>query len=590
MTEYTRSPVPVEIVNLQDPVTYLNQPVLYAIHRSGQYLRYAPTPSTSYSSSNVNFEVLVPSNVVLDRAIMLQVPVTIDFTGTAPPGQDLLQTGYDAFRAFPLASITNNIIVELNGQSYNQENYKLIPYLAHVNGFDEATEFSMSTSPHYLDCAQSYDDLVNTIRNPLGGYGDSVDKTNTPRGAFPYDTIVNGPTSARITATLVEPLFISPLTWGDDSQKGLYGLNRFTIKIMWRTELSRIWSHSNAGGSVFTNPPVVTLGQPQLNLRYVTPQQIEVTPVTCQYDWKRMNVYVTSTNTVLAPGASLQFSLNTTQLRQVPSRVYLFARKRDADLTYLDTDTFAAIDAITVTFNNLSGILSSATSSDLYQIARRNLVSLSYESWSGRAIRNMAGGSVDTIAGVGSILPLIFGKDIPLESDLAAGVPDTFQLDATITIRNPSASAINYDFYLWVQDDGIWDIMDNTSTQSTGVVTKLAVLNARTENPTFLMQNHRALAVGGNFFGKLWDGIKSVGKFVAHEALPFALQTVVPGVGLAKQLLGRGLGEKPRHPERLSAYVEEIDSDGESVKSARSTMSGGKLMSEGRLRSRLNRI
>lgn len=580
--QYTQSVAPVEIINIQDPVTWLNQPVHYNIHRGGTGIRYNIVPSTSYSSTGANFDILIPNNTIVDRNISIQMPITIDFVGTAPPGQNLLQTGYDAFRAFPIANITSVMTVEINGLAYTQENYKLIPYLTHINGFNEATEFSMSTTPHYLDCSQSYDDLVNTIRNPLGGYGDSVDKTNTPRGAFPYDTIVNTPTTARITATLVEPLFVSPLAWGEDTQKGLYYLDRIAVKIIWRGDLSRVWSHSTAGGSVFSVNPVVTLGQPQLNMRYITPTAIEPRPPPpVQYGFKQLLLHPAYTNMTLLAGASTTINMAALQLSTVPDRAFIFARKRDADLTYLDADVFAAIDSVNMSIDTTNGILSSATSSDLYQIARQNLVTMSYESWSGKPIRTMiGGGATTTYAGCGSILPLVFGKDIPLEDGIVPGVRQVIQINGEFRFRNPSNDTVTYDVFFWYQHSGIWDIFPGTSNQATGIITKEAAITARTANPTVVVNNYRALAVGGSFFGDLWSGFKNVASKVGNaiqDVVPFVTGTVLPTVNAVRGLIGKGLN---------TPYIEEIDDDDDNI-SVQSGMSGRSLRSEGgRLMSR----
>lgn len=596
----TRSLIPADIVNIQDPVTWLDEPVRFALHRSGEQLTYYPQLTSNTSQSNTTFEVSVPSmSTITDRAICLQMPITIDFTGTAPLGQNLLQTGFDAFRAWPLQSVMSTLTIEINGCAYSQDQSKIVPYMTRINGFNQFTEFSLSTTPHYMDPAQTYDQLVNTNRNPLGGYAEAPDGTNTARGAFPFNVVTNNNTTAQITATLIEPLMISPLTWGDILKKGLCGADRFVIKINWSTNLSRVWSHSNAGGSVFTVAPQVTFGQPQLNLRYVMPQRMYRQPRAFLYGFDSFRVYSTSTNTLLAAGASQQFSLQNIQLGVVPDTIVVFARKRDSDLTYLDPDVFAGITGVNITYGTLNGILASATQSDLYQIARKNMVALSWESWSGQPINVMLGASNSTIAGAGSILPLKVGIDIPVAAESSSGVIENVQITITLTIRNPSPNAVNYDIYALVIDKGTWSIMDKTAVTQTGIISAVAAVQARTENPTIVYSSAYAQMTGGSFLGDIWGGIKKVGEFIAKDAIPFVrdvalpIGSMVPGVGKFASALMRGRGFDER--SQASYHPDEDLDDLRSIHSYRSddsrgTMSGGKLISAGRLRQRLDRV
>lgn len=588
----TTTLIPAPIVNVQDPTMWLDEPVVFALHRSGERLTYYPQLTSNSSNSNTTFEVTVPSlDTVTDRAIYLQMPVTVDFAGTAPVGQNLLQTGCDAFRAWPLQSVMSTLEIQINGTSYTQDQNRMVPYLTRINGFNNFTNYAMSTTPHYMDQSQTYDQLVGSIRNPLGGFGDSTGGTNTPRGAYPMRVVTNTNTAAQITATIIEPIMISPLIWGDAMKKGLCGVDRFVVKITWSTNLARIWSHTNAGGSVFTTPPVVTFGQPQLNLRYISPQRIYRQPDTFLYGLDSYRIYNTPTNTVLAPGSNAQqFSLNNIQLCTVPDMMILFARKRDADLTYLDADVFATITNVNITYGVQNGILASATQADLYQIARRNNVAMSWEEWSGLPISNLLGSTNAVLAGAGSILPLRIGIDIPVEAEKSPGVSVNTNVTVYLTIQNPSPQPVNYDLYLLTLDKGTWSIQSKRAITETGIISQVAAVEAQTVAPTLMYSRESNGMYGSGFFDSLWSGIKKVGNFVANEAVPFVANTVVPAVSAVRSLVGRGFAEEHQDDDNMSVRSYRSDRSSGSTGTNRDGMSGGQIMSLSSLRRRLDRV
>lgn len=581
--EYTRSLIPAQIINIQNPVINLSEPVVFALHRSGDELVYNINRSGSWSQVDASWNIDLNSMTdVLDRAIYLRIEVQVDFAGTAPVGQNLLQTGFDAFRAFPLQAIMEDLRITINGTSWNQNQRKYVPYLQRICGFNNVLEYSMSTAPHYLDASQTYDQLTNTNRNPLGGYAEAPAGTATARGGFPMKVLSNTNTSASITATITEPLMITPLIWADMMKKGLSGINRVTIDITWAASMaSRIWSHSNAGGSVFTSPPSVTLGQPQLLTRTVRPQKVYMNRVPRQllYEYNQLRIYPTSTNTVLGPGLEDEITMNNIQLSTVPDTIILFLRKRDQDLTYLDTDTFAAIKAVNILWGTKTGVLAGASQQDLYQVARRNGVALSWESWSGETISTMLGSSTTTLAGVGGILPLKVGADIPVDADESAGVSKRTQVTVTIKYQNVSPNPINFDAFVVALDKGTWSVMDGMSAYQVGVVSARAAQEAPDVNPTFTYQTSSSMHEGGNFFGDLWGGLKKIGNFVGDEVIPMASKIVGPAIGVYKTITGRGFEDDDNMSVRSMS----------SVGSAQS-VSGGKLVPHNTLKKRLGRI
>ena len=90
---------PLKTVRVMDPLIDVNEEKLYAILRGGSEVTYKTISSTSFSNNSCQFTAPPPSpKVIVDRDIQVKMPITIEFTGTAPLGQNLLQSGFDSFR------------------------------------------------------------------------------------------------------------------------------------------------------------------------------------------------------------------------------------------------------------------------------------------------------------------------------------------------------------------------------------------------------------------------------------------------------------------------------------------------------------
>jgi len=119
-----------------------------------------------------------------------------------------------------------------------------------------------------------------------------------------------------------------------------------------------------------------------------------------------------------ANGAINGFTFNTARLGCIPSHVFIFARPQPSSHTRFTADAFLAIDKISITCMNKTGILSGFTQQQLYNISVENGVNMSWGQWSRR---------------VGSILCLTFGGSIP---QLLPGVNETLDFGFTIDMHD----------------------------------------------------------------------------------------------------------------------------------------------------------
>lgn len=513
---------PLKTARIIDPVIDVDGERRYGIYEGGSRVSYRPLISSSFSNRAATFSAITPSpGIIVDRNIKMSIPVTLDFVGTSSgPLVNLLESGYDAFRAFPISQITETVTATINNSSMSINMADIIDPLMRYNQDRTSQEFFYSTSTPMQDQYQEYADGDDTVNNPLAAYGDN--SYETPRGAFPMTITNHTTTTATVNATLTENLFLSPFIWGKIKESGLVGVQNLSFKFAFSGDLSRMWSHSAAGGTITSIN--VTLGRPTMLLKYITPKENAVIPKVVQYPYYEVVRYPTDANAPIASGASTTLKSANVQLQSIPKQIYIFARERNSDRTFTTSDTYFAINNISVDWDNNTGLLNSASPQDLYDISVENGCKLSWPQWSGTTHRSL--GLTDaTVGTVGSVLNLRMGKDIGLRSAEAPGQLGTFQLQFNVNVTNVNQTrAITPTLYMVVISEGTVAITENRTIQNIGVLQKQDVLDAKFAPivPLYEVES----VYGGSFldsvknFGRnIWDGVKKYGPGVAKFAL-----------------------------------------------------------------------
>lgn len=272
---------PVSTYKVLDPITDINSKREYIVLKGGSRVTYKSINSTSYSESSIQFTAPPPSpGVIVSRKLMLKLPVRITFVGdSGSASQGLLQTGYDAFRAYPISSVMNTMSVSINNTTVSINMSDVIQPLLRYNTGLHIKDRDYSTTPSMMDTYQKYEDGTNTIRNPLGGYGDAFESA---RGGFKINIVSNTQFEAVIEADLVELLYLSPFVFGKYNKAGFIGVQNMDFNFTFGTDLSRMWSHATGASTTFTSA-TVTFQQPSLLFKYVTPSQIQPIPRSAVY-------------------------------------------------------------------------------------------------------------------------------------------------------------------------------------------------------------------------------------------------------------------------------------------------------------------
>lgn len=525
--------IPIVPEPIRDPRVNVDSDYQYSVLVGGQNINYRSFVASGPSQNSVTFNCNPPAGVIVDRKVYLRMPITITFTGTAPVGQNLLQSGYDAFRQFPLTSIIQSINLNLNSANVVLVPYDIIHALMKYNNCVDLFNREYSQSPSMPDQSQTYDQLVNTVRNPLAQFGDN--SSYVPRGAFPITVVSNTNTSAQITAVLVEPLFISPLYFGQGDVQGLTGLQTIDITIDFINRLSRIWSHSNAGGSVLSDVSV-SLGLPSLLFCHIQPKEVQMIPKQQSTPYYQLVRYSNRLGSPLASGATTTFTANNIDLNSIPRRLYIFVKEAETNQTFTSTDSFLSITKCIVYWNSRN-LLTTASEEDLYNICKRNGCMLSFNEWSARGMPVMVGGSTTTINGIGSVIALDVGIDIGLESYEGSGINGKYQLQLTLDIVNRSPNTIiDPTIYVLAVNVGTLTNMDGFFSTQVGILSQSDALSANTRDYVNVVEIDKYY--GGNFFTGLkdfakdfWKGVKKVAPYV-QTALPYVEKGLEVGLPL----------------------------------------------------------
>jgi len=394
----------------------------------GSNVTYRKEHSNASSDTQVSFQLTPNSpNNVLDRTFMLTSAVTVDFTSNNILDSKILNPGDNACRGF--SSIVESTNLAINGLTISQETkYVKDLYNRFSDDLDNLVKFqsitpSLSTEG---DNFTEYSTGFGTSQNVLAGYRDSNRRT-TGRSFYPINVEFNptgtnagGVDIARIKFRMVELFTLSPLEYEGLMVPGLANVTSLQLNFNLSSDKTKFWSRARTAGrigeTVFQVAPVfadyeIHFCEITLPVFYSLPPSIALS----YYDVQRQ----VSRGTQLYNNLStFDLNTNTYQLNQTPSRIMVLVRPPPNDASAYQTDTFAAIESINIQYNNMSSILSSASTEQLFQISSRNGSTQHYTEFRGFTVDYTGGAPIGT---TGSIVCLDFGKDISADPTAIPG-------------------------------------------------------------------------------------------------------------------------------------------------------------------------
>lgn len=555
----------------------LSSEISFGVQSAGKanYQQFVAT-SASNSTIQFNAQIPNQS-VVLDRNALIQSTVFFtleyDTTGIAV-GQPCFQYGLNAgFGSYPLNSLFTTISSTINNVSVNANTQDILACLLRMNDNPLISETNTRTASLPDFYYNNYADGIAGSNNPLGGISQSsYDAVYFGRGSLPLKILkvqhFNGlgvyldssllrtvdadeTWTIQCSVDLIEPFIaLSPFTNNAKNQEaGMYGINQISMNINIDTALRRFWRDARitagATNSEPTNLTKISLGavdyapsvafvNTQLLMRFVsmTPEQVRRlgSSRNCiPYMEFPRYLSISSQNaiipavvpaTVSAFGAITQATVSTAsikssniQLSVVPDKIIIGVRVPMSIQNASNTDSWMPITKCVVLFNSNSGILSSATQSDLYKLSRRNGSSQNYFEFSGISSNNNVQGATPisvpagytTLGGVepiyttGSLLILDPVRDFSLDDWLSASSSGAFNFQVDLTVQNTYTFPVAPEIIIITQQSGIFSTTEGVSATEVGILTKEVVLSTRmNEKPeSMLMESEFDRLVGG---------------------------------------------------------------------------------------------
>jgi hypothetical protein len=540
--------------------------------------------AVSTSNSSIVFNVQIPSeNIVIDRHLLLssQLSFQLSLGGVGTPyavanGVSCFQYGLsDSLQAFPLNSLFTTIQSTINNVSVSTNLQDVLPMLMRMNDSRTLSRYN-SMTPSLPDCAYGqYLSAPGTNNNPLAGYStNTYDEDFAGRGAYALDFLqidryVNGvfvdnsPICVAgagnntwvisIRATLTEPfLALSPfINCAPDMNAGLVGVNNMSMVLNVDSTCKRLFSTANnlvsGGNSLVGYISAINLGWATapnggtaqsvgfantrllFNFLSLQPEQyakISTKNVVPFLDYPR---YLTTfaSGTTIAAGGTQTLTSQSIQLNQVPDLILISVRVPMSQQNWNYTSSFLTINSIAVNFNNASGLLSTATQQDLYNISYRNGSSQSFYEFRGSAdvpntgtylipVAPTAQGGVLKTPTTGSLLVLSPVMDFSLPSYLSASSLGQYQFQFNMSVTNQYGFAIAQpEICIITVNSGVFATQQGTSQIFTGILTKEQVLRTKEQNPVpHLASADYQRLVGGKLMNR---GMGAVASFVKEN-------------------------------------------------------------------------
>lgn len=565
--------IPIEVTKITDPRLQINNKREYVVLKGSLVNSWQQFPATNLSQSNIQITCNPPSrDITISRLVLKRFSFDITVTGTNASAGPLLNSGFYAPRAYPLLSITSAEQVSINNATITQAPMQQYwPSLMWYQN-DGANRFGQySLTPSMLDQFQRYEDGIGSVRNPLSEYKDnSYENTRGGYSGFVVNSNPNGGTVASLTLTVVEPIFLSPLVFGEGSNytSGLIGIQNMTYTAT-LGNISRILSlvqgQGVAPGQIVLNPPSVTLTGASLLFEYLTPDPITRIPRSLESSYFSLVSYPSKSSAPVVPGSNVTLTMQSVQVTSIPRRMYVFARRDDSAQTAFNADSYFAINPasnpLTVTWNN-NQFFAQSTTQDLYNMCVKNGLQMSYSQFTNFC---------------GSVLCIDFGTDLGLMSDEAPGVLGNYQLGLTCQFVNTnSVESITPTMYVVLVYEGVFNIIDGNSSQMLGVLSKKDVLVGHHISGTSYKQMKDVY--GGSFFSRLRDYAVKANNFLKKSKIVSSVARKIPhpkaqlvanlaerlGYGMSGgRVRGGNLRVKASQLQQCGGEDEESDSDNE---------------------------
>jgi hypothetical protein len=529
---------------------------------------------SSTSTNQLQFNVVIPSlQTVVDRNFQINTDVLLKVTlanNVYEPNQNLFTYGItNALQAFPLNSLFTTIQSNINDANVTVTTREVLAPLLKMYNYKELATYS-SLCPSLPDSFYyHYEDGLMANNNVLANYSNAGYTKVPPRGVFPVTIYDNNMTQIgmQILATdtgaipfpffyikfnTTEPLmFLSPyISAHSTNNGGFLGINNLTITAN-MGDATRVMSNASyatidVNGTdtemrTISNVTFENCSNSRLLLNFLTvPSSLysKLEPKNC-LNFNQFTTYNYSSASTIPSKSQQTVPFSATQLNQIPSKIMIFARKKNMD-TY-DSNSFLCIKGVSINFCNQSGLLSSASQSQLYNISLRNGLQSNYYEFSGSGVTNDFEGVPGNVATTGSILVLDPSLDLSLPPQYANGSGGQFNIQFDVQLFNQTDEDITPTIYMLVVNTGIFSTDNGSSTYTTGLLTQEQILDTKSQDAMTDSATYFKKIVGGTIenLGSVHKHLKSAYKNVVEKAKALDTGSGMAASGMAASGISR---------------------------------------------------
>jgi hypothetical protein len=540
-----------EKVLVKDPRLDVTDSIKYAVIKGGQNVTMTKFQAVSASSSQLVFNVQVPSEqTIIDRRVLLSATlvVTVTAVGNTIANSKVCYGINAALASFPLHQCIDTLSATINNNTVTCNIKDVLPVILRLLDDDDLIYHNGST-PAFNDIVGLYYTSTNAddfsfLSNSNTSLWGVTDQKRLHRGAFPiqskgeaWNENVN-----TLTYNVTEPLLLSPFMFSRTkaNNQGFYGIQNMNIvanlnngakAFRGPTPLAASFLNPSGCGSANDGINAVSVDfwstKPFLFFTFLTPHPSDLMPARNIVPYYELPRYINGgqaacdagvlTNEILAPKA-YPLAFNAIQLNQIPDKLILFARvKSSAAQGWGFADVALPIKSISINFNNNSGILASATTQQLWEMSKNNGANTTWPEFLGYGTsvnNNGEGTKVTSVPLSGSYLILEFGKDIQLTEDFySCGSLGNFNLQCDVVATNNTTYAIaagDVELVCITMNSGVFVCERGTSATYTGILTKQDVLEASAQE--YYTHDDVKRLVGGGFWDSIKSGVSSLAK------------------------------------------------------------------------------
>ncbi len=538
----------------------------------GQDFSSSPFP-LNYLCQTMTATINDTTSVINSQDVLMEVMRLTDYKRnllqrTCPTAMDKYQSNYLA--GVPNQGINNPMNGYSEAMNVDEVGNGCWPGLY----FTDPTGKRLSGTGYYIDGSTviCYVDGVPVVSAVAATVSPTVTYAAPPLVPLPNPTLY-------FSIASTELLTLAPFVFANDQEDdtGLFGINNIQLIMNFKSGVpltrvlktlgsptsgsgfysaitpSTIQFNSRASGGVWTNAT--------MNCQFLTPSLDVPLPPKSVVPYMEYPRYITQSQSgqLGAYGSATalgQLQSQTITLPQIPDLLLIYVKATQVagqpdpqDPSYGDAYIPVASqfvggvkNPLSVNFDNFSGLLSSHTTEELYQMSVANGLEMSFPAWSGLARSSMGvtGGDAGhpaikpgaLVPTVGGFLVLKPSKDITLQSGQAPSLVGNFTLQFNLQVYNTYPFAVQPVLYVVTVNSGFFESIRGSSRIIKGVLSEQDIISA----PVASAQTHAGLRrlVGGKVsFGSLAN--------IFHKAKEIYEKTKPAISAVAKHLPSSGM-------------------------------------------------